>query len=197
MTSIASPGGPVASLQERLLADLQSSGLSSSKAGLVAGEIEAAVQSAASSGGRPDPGTVRDAIEQRLEQDVAAGTITAEDADTVRQALDAMEQKMGGASAAKSMPPPGGGGAPPGGGGGEEEKTEVSRSSTTSGSKTTITITYSDGSTETKTEYGSADSSATSSAQNLLDLLEAGGGNAKTADYLKSMLSRNLIDLRA
>jgi hypothetical protein len=99
--SISSVSGSSTSPQSRLLADLQSSGLASDKAGLVASEIDSAVQSSkGSSSGKPDQASVRAAIEKQLTDDVASGKLTEADATLVRKTLDDFEKKMGSAGGA-------------------------------------------------------------------------------------------------
>lgn len=99
--SISSVSGSSTSPQSRLLADLQSSGLASDKAGLVASEIDSAVQSSkSSSSGKPDQASVRAAIEKQLTDDVASGKLTEADAALVRKTLDDFEKKMGSAGGA-------------------------------------------------------------------------------------------------
>ena len=99
--SISSVGGSSTSPQARLLADLQSNGLASDKAGLVASEIDSAVQSTKSSStGKPDQASVRAAIEKQLSADVASGKLSESDAALVRKTLDDFEKKMGSAGGA-------------------------------------------------------------------------------------------------
>lgn len=99
--SISSVGSSSSSPQARLLADLQSNGLASDKAGLVASEIDSAVQSTkGSSTGKPDQASVRAAIEKQLTADVASGKLSDADAAMVRKTLDDFEKKMGSAGGA-------------------------------------------------------------------------------------------------
>ena len=100
--SISSVSGSSTSPQARLLADLQSNGLASDKAGIVASEIDSAVQSTkSSSSGKPDQASVRAAIEKQLSADVASGKLTESDAALVRKTLDDFEKKMGSAGGAQ------------------------------------------------------------------------------------------------
>jgi hypothetical protein len=100
--SISSVSSSSTSPQARLLADLQSNGLASDKAGLVASEIDSAVQSTKSSGsGKSDQASVRAAIEKQLSADVASGKLTESDAALVRKTLDDFEKKMGSAGGAQ------------------------------------------------------------------------------------------------
>lgn len=94
--SIQSLGGQPASLASRLLTDLKDSGLSAATASKVQSEIGAAIDSATSAagGGRPDQASVRDAIERQLAADVQSGTLTSDEADTVRKTLDEFDKRM-------------------------------------------------------------------------------------------------------
>lgn len=93
------------SLQETLTTSLQSKGLSEEQSSTISAELESVVQSTMSSGSSPaDPASVRAALEEQLSKDVEAGTLTAEEADQVRAALDEFEAQM--AANKPSGPPP-------------------------------------------------------------------------------------------
>ncbi|MGE5506808.1 MAG: hypothetical protein ACM31L_20470 [Actinomycetota bacterium] len=207
--AITSLGAPPPGARDRLLADLQNSGLSADKAKLVQSDIESAVDQAkdASAGSRPDRASVRDAIDKKLTADVSAGKLTSQEADQVRQTLDQIDQRMAAGGPPPGGPPPGGAGGGGGGAGASQDssssKTEVSRTSTTSGNVTTIVITYSDGSKETKTVYGgaAAATSNASGADQLLAMLNDTSATdqtkARLAEYLKSLMGGNLLDIQA
>lgn len=165
------------SLHETLATSLQGKGLSAEKSSTIGTELESVARSTMSAGSGPaDPASVRAAIEAKLSSDVEAGTLTGEEADQVRAALDEFESQM--AANRPAGPPPGGpggpggaGGPPPGGGGTEEaEETEE----------------------EDETEK-------TALEQLLEKLKEAGQGNdtAKTRDYLTQLMSQGLVDIKA
>jgi len=98
--SISTVGSQSTSPQARLLADLQNKGLAADKAGLVASEIDSAVQSTKNSGtGKPDQASVRAAIEKQLTADVSSGKLSAADAAIVRKTLDEFDKRMGSAGA--------------------------------------------------------------------------------------------------
>lgn len=170
--SISSVGGRPPSLQDTLTTSLQSKGLSSEKSSSISSELESVVKSTMSSGSSPaDPASVREALEDQLSKDVDAGTLTQEEADQVRTALDEFESQM--AANRPSAPPPGpppGGGAPPAGGSEETSETEEE------------------------------DESEKSALEELLEKLqEANQGNdtSKTKDYLSQLMSSGLVDIKA
>lgn len=170
--SISSVGGRPPSLQDTLSTSLQSKGLSAEKSSSISSELENVVKSAMGSGSSPaDPASVREALEKQLTQDVEAGTLTQEEADQVRTALDEFESQM--AANRPSGPPPGpppGGGAPPAGGSEETSETEE----------------------EDETEK-------TALEELLEKLQEANQGNdtSKAKDYLTQLMSSGLVDIKA
>jgi len=215
--SISSVGGQQPpSIQNRLLSDLEKNGLSDATASTVSSQIESVVQSAKSSGsGKPDPTSVREAINQKLSEDVQNGTITQDEADKVTSTLDQFEAQMKQGGGAGGPPP--GGGAPPAGGGGDASSssssssssstTVVSTTSTTSAAGvTTTTTTYADGSKNTSTSYNASDattSSSSSSSSNksvadiLKEMLSNSTQDSNTTNYLAKMLGSGLIDTSA
>ena len=157
--SISSIGSSHASYYALLASRLQSNGLSVQKAALVAGDAKVALEKIAPVQKGPlDKAALRDALESRIAADVASGTLTAEDAQTVNTTLDQMDprgsaaQNQGlAANASKGKPGHGGGGH--GGGGGESgaNKTDVSETVTVIGQIKKTTILYTDGTSETTT----------------------------------------------
>jgi hypothetical protein len=94
--SVPSLGSQAASLANRLRTDLQDSGLSAATASKVQSEISTAIDSvkSAAGGGRPDRASVREAIEKQLAADVQSGTLTSDEADTVRKTLEEFDNRM-------------------------------------------------------------------------------------------------------
>ncbi len=164
-----------------LTSALTAQGLSSRKAALVESDLQASVQAVSGSGGaKPATAEVRAALNERMDADVAAGKLSREDADAVNETLDAMDEAGGGEAADPAAAASGEGtakangaakgGAPAGGGGGggSSEKTELYRTEVDSGTVKTITITYTDGTTETEEKpstLGKAAASATPETQ--------------------------------
>ncbi|MET0365316.1 MAG: hypothetical protein ABW169_11760 [Sphingobium sp.] len=188
MSSIGSVG---ASGSNAVVSALQSKGLSQDKIKIVEDDLQEAQAGTSTGSQAVDAKAVRAALDSKIADDVASGTLSEEDAATISKALDEMDgtatsgaSASGGAKGAGGARPAGGGG---GGGGGSEEKTELSRTETVSGGVKTTVITYTDGTTETKTTYGATDtspkagsSSASASdqdadaAQNYLSKIEPG-----------------------
>ena len=158
------------SLQETLTTSLQGKGVSAEKSASIGSELESVARSTMSAGSGPaDPASVRAALEEKLSSDVESGTLTAEEADQVRAALDEFEAQR--AANRPAGPPPGGaGGPPPAGGGGEAEETEE----------------------EDETEK-------TALEELLEKLQEASQGNdtSKARDYLTQLMSQGLVDIKA
>jgi hypothetical protein len=163
-----------------LTSALTAQGLSSRKAALVESDLQASVQAVSGSGGaKPATAEVRAALNERMDADVAAGKLSREDADAVNETLDAMDEAAGGEAGDPAAAASGDGtakangaakgGAPAGGGGGgSSEKTELYRTEVDSGTVKTITITYTDGTTETEEKpstLGKAAASATPETQ--------------------------------
>ncbi|MBI5163597.1 MAG: hypothetical protein HY985_06815 [Magnetospirillum sp.] len=113
---------PPPNMQDRFATMFEAKGLSTDKASEIAAEVDAAAQTQMSAQSGPaDPSSVRSAIDEKLEEAVAAGTLTSEEADLVGSALDEFESKMAanGPPGGAGGPPPGG--PPPGGGGGAQK----------------------------------------------------------------------------
>jgi len=180
-----------------LLRDLQSAGISSQKAKLAADDITQALQSVGRNGkGAPDPAKVRDAVNERIADDVKSGKLSQADADKVFKTLDNLQAKF----AANGPPPgagPGGGGAT---GGGEASKVELSRTVTVSGGVRTTTIVYTDGSTETSSQVdtgaGGDDAKNGSDKVNQAANAPYAANPAvnKLLDYLKSVTPGSLFE---
>lgn len=181
-----------------LLRDLQSAGISSQKAKVAADDITQALQSVGRNGkGAPDPAKVRDAVNERIADDVKSGKLSQADADKVFKTLDNLQAKF-----AANGPPPGAG---PGGGGGaagggEASKVELSRTVTVSGGVRTTTIVYTDGSTETSSQVdtgaGGDDAKNGSDKVNQAANAPYAANPAvnKLLDYLKSVKPGSLFE---
>lgn len=143
-----------------LTTSLQAQGLSTNAIKLVETDLQQVQTAGGSSSTSVDGATVRAALDQKISDDVASGKLSQDDADKIGKALDQMDGSAtanGSATTASAGGTAGaghaGGGAPAGGGGGggSSEKTELSRTVTVSGGIKTTVITYTDGTTETKT----------------------------------------------
>ncbi|MBR9972484.1 hypothetical protein [Magnetospirillum sulfuroxidans] len=171
--SSISQGSRPASLQESLSSSLQNKGLTADKAATIGSELESVAQSSMSAGtGKTDPSSIRAALENQLSQDVESGTLSADEADQVRAALDEFESQMA-ANRPAGGPPAGGpppGGPPPAGGAGKAEETDEED-----------------------------DSEKTALELLLESLKEASQGTdtSKAKDYLTQMMSQGLVDLKA
>lgn len=109
--SISSISGQ-SSAQNLLLADLKKSGLSSDMAEQVDSEIKSVFDSLSSSGTKASPTDVRAAIEDKLKEDVEAGTLTQDQADQVLSALDEFESQLQQSGGPQGASGSGGGQAP-------------------------------------------------------------------------------------
>lgn len=105
--SSISGGSAPQSLQDALASFLKAEGLSSDKASTIGAELDSVAQSVMSSSDSDtpaDPASVRAALEEQLTEDVNNGTLTQEEADQVRAALDDFEEQM--KANAPAGPPP-------------------------------------------------------------------------------------------
>lgn len=172
--SISSVGGRPPSLQDTLSTSLQSKGLSAEKSSSISSELESVAKATMGAGSMPaDPASVREALEQQLTKDVAAGTLTQEEADQVSAALDEFETQMAAnrPSAPPPGPPPSGAGGPPPSGGSQETS-------------------------ETEEE----DETEKTALEELLEKLQQanqGNDTSKAKDYLTQLMSSGLVDIKA
>ncbi|RYF06813.1 MAG: hypothetical protein EOO77_26445 [Oxalobacteraceae bacterium] len=146
------------------LKQLETNGLTASKATLVEKDLSAAQTATTSASSTTISPATRAAFDAKISADVLSGKLSASDAASVRNTMDnlgggsasstdtsqsastgtASSQAGANAGAVKT----GGGG---GGGGGGGSKTELSETVTISGSTMTTVITYTDGTTSTTT----------------------------------------------
>ncbi|TAN65055.1 MAG: suppressor protein [Magnetospirillum sp.] len=212
-------------IEKQLTADVSAGKLTADEANLVRQTLDqfdkrlSEGQSSADGGGKPDPTEMfktldsngdgkltRDEFVGGRPKDVSedqAGSLYDSIANGNTDGLTADQFAQGMAS----QQPPGGGGPPSGGGGGggsdgSSSKSEVSRTSTTQGAVKTTVITYSDGTKETSTStstVSASDDATKSSSDALLDLLKASSASdtSSAADYLKTLLSGGLVDIKA
>lgn len=105
--SVSTVFGSSETRTQLLLSDLRSSARTTR-----AGTDDTTNSRAGGSGTDPTkaPASIRDAIEDQLAADVAAGTLSEDDADLIRKALDSFEETL--QSSGQNLPPPP---APPGG----------------------------------------------------------------------------------
>lgn len=189
-----------------LVTDLTAKGLSSTKAKLVASDLDASVKSVGGGTTALDKAAVRTALDQRISADVASGKLTQKDADAVTKTLDGMADKVANASSTATSASPstgataqasgtsgstpsgaGGGGS----GGGSTAKTELSRVVVVSGALETTTITYTDGATETET--GSS-SGATSNDPSEAAAASAASNKVGESGYTTKLDPGSLVD---
>ncbi len=155
-----------------LLAKLEANGLSADKAQVVENDLSGVLSDATGSGSGPvDSASVRAALDQKIDEDVASGKLSQSDATAVKKTLDDLDAQASGSgavtaqtssssdssgsAAAGGSSASGGAGGAGGGGGGSSTKTEVSETVTVSGGIETTVITYSDGTTSTTTTAAS------------------------------------------
>lgn len=153
-----------------LLAKLEANGLSADKAQVVENDLSGVLSDTTGSGSGPvDSASVRAALDQKIDEDVASGKLSQSDATAVKKTLDDLDAQASGSGAATAQTSSasdssgsaaaGGssasGGAGGAGGGGSSTKTEVSETVTVSGGIKTTVITYSDGTTSTTTTAAS------------------------------------------
>ncbi|WP_068080318.1 hypothetical protein [Novosphingobium rosa] len=162
-----------------LLAKLEANGLSADKAQVVEDDLANVLSQGSASGSGPvDVKSVRAALDQKIDQDVASGKLSESDAAAVKKTLDDLDAQTSGTdtgtassqaqstdttstdstgstqtSSAGASGAKGGGG----GGGGSSTKTELSETTTISGSLKTTIITYTDGTTSTTKTAASAE----------------------------------------
>jgi len=178
-----------------LTSSLQAQGLSTDTIKLVATDLRQVQTAAGSTSSSVDGATVRAALDQKISDDVASGKLSQDDADKIGKALDQMDGTASAGASASSGTAQGGkaGGAPPaggggGGGGGSSEKTELSRTVTVSGGVKTTVITYTDGTTETKTQVDvtDKDSSAKGKVDDKADGKDKTGAASAAKDAKKT-----------
>ena len=156
----------IAGSSSPFLKQLETNGLSASKAALVQKDLSDAQAATTSAAGSTVSPATRAAFDTKISADVLSGKLSTSDAAAVRKTMDNLgagsasttdasqtapigassSQAAGSAGAAKID---GGGGG--GGGGGSASKTELSETVTISGSTMTTVITYTDGTTSTTT----------------------------------------------
>ena len=155
----------IAGSSSPFLKQLETNGLTASKAALVEKDLSAAQTTTTSGAGSTISSATRAAFDAKISADVLSGKLSASDAAAVRKTMEnlaggstsstdagqaastgaASSQAAGSAGANKA----GGGGG--GGGGGSGSKTELSETVSISGSTMTTVITYTDGTTSTTT----------------------------------------------
>jgi hypothetical protein len=159
-----------------LLSKLEANGLSADKAQVVQDDLSSVLSDSSGTGSGPvDAKSVRAALDQKIDADVASGKLSASDATAVKKTLDQLDAQASGtgastaaqtsaaasssdssgSAAASGSSASGGAGGAGGGGGGSSTKTEVSETVTVSGGIKTTVITYSDGTTSTTTTAAS------------------------------------------
>ena len=168
--SSISQGSRPPSLQETLSTSLQSKGLSADQASAIGSELESVAQSTmSSSSGKADPSSVRAALEEQLSKDVESGTLTSDEADQVRSALNDFEAQM--KANRPAGPPPGGAGGPPPGEGGEVQ--------------------------ESDNDEDDSSQSALEQLLESLQNTSQGTSTSKTQDYLSQLMTSGLVDIKA
>ena len=194
--SIASVGSRDAAYSALLSSRLQAQGLSAQKTALVLGDAKVALEKIQSvRGGPPDKAAIRDALESRIDADVASGRLTEADAKTVNYTLDQIDPQGAapahsqGVGGHKGGGPHGGGGE---GGGGSANKTELSETVTVTGQLKKTTILYTDGTTEsTTTVLGNSAKDSKYVKSPVYDLMKASaetnGAADKTRNYLATL----------
>ena len=186
MTVSSLTGSSSAAMQNNLTSMLESKGLSADKAKEVSSEIDKIAQSSMSSGKKPDPTSMRSAIEDQLKKDVAGGVLTDSEASQVTSALDALDAKMkaGGGPQGAGGPPPGGpppGGPPPGPGG-----SSSSSSSSSSSTMEELLKMLESGSKTTSASSSTTDSASSSKTD-----------TTTAANWLKQLLSSSIFGTNA
>ncbi|WP_206239269.1 hypothetical protein [Novosphingobium terrae] len=199
-----------------LLSKLEANGLSADKAQLVENDLANAFADTASgsTSGTVDVKSVRAALDQKIDEDVASGKLSASDATAVKKTLDDLDAQSSGtstqsstaatttatasdssastSSAQSSGSGSGSGGAGGAGGGGSSTKTELSETVTVSGGIKTTVITYTDGTTSTTT------TAATDQDQQKYGSKQAEQAAASTASkYLSTIQPGSLFQVMA
>jgi hypothetical protein len=191
--SIGSTGSSAAANATAWLSKaLQAEGVSTAGASAVAGDLLNAAETSLSANPNESDSDFSAALDKQINQDVASGKLSQDDADAIKKALDTMT----GASQDSAAAAPGGdtaavqasssaadsaqaagdaGGGRGGGGGASTGRTEVSQTVTVSGDTKTTVITYSDGTTEIET------ATATTADQQKYDKKAAGAGDGADA----------------
>jgi len=140
---------------------LETKGLTSAKANLVASDVSASIPQGSGATPASITAPVRAAIDAKISADVSSGKLSEKDAAAVRKTLDDATAAPSGTTGAPSgvaatgatAGKGSGGGAHGGGGGGgsDSAKTILSEAVTVTGSTETTVITYTDGTTSTET----------------------------------------------
>lgn len=156
----------IAGSSSPFLKQLETNGLSASKAALVQKDLSAAQATTTSAAGSTVSPATRAAFDAKISADVLSGKLSAGDADAVRKTMDNLGAGSASTTDASQTAPIGASssqaaGSPRaaktgGGGGGSASKTELSETVTISGSTMTTVITYTDGTTSTTTTTATA-----------------------------------------
>lgn len=150
----------IAGSSSPFLKQLETNGLTASKAALVEKDLSAAQTTTTSVAGSTVSSATRAAFDARISADVLSGKLSASDATAVRKTMDnlnggsASSKDAGQAAStgAASLQAAGSAGVKKaGGGGGSGSKTELSETIAISGSTMTTVITYTDGTISTTT----------------------------------------------
>ena len=149
----------IAGSSSPFLKQLETNGLTASKAALDQKDLSAAQTATTSTASSTISTATRAAFDAKISADVLSGKLSASDAAAVRKTMDNMsaasassaDTSQGAPSVAASSQGGSSAGAAKGGGGGGASKTELSETVTISGSTMTTVITYTDGTTSTTT----------------------------------------------